>query len=102
MHALWTFWLNYFGASLKGNGPEALVQTVVYGLIAIAVIPVVRHFLHRELTKAHAELHAKLDALVHHHEEHARKLDLLLAQKTPVARKVAKPVAKTVRKTTKS
>ena len=57
-------WFNYFWASLKGNGPEALIQTVVYGLIAMAIWPPARKAIER-FAKRHAEeLHAKLD----HHE----------------------------------
>lgn len=61
MHELNYLWVGYFWASLKGNGPEALVQTIVYGAIAVAIWPPARRAIER-FTKRHAEeLHAKLD-----------------------------------------
>ena len=41
--------------SLKGNGPEALVQTLVYGIIAMVLIPPVRRWWGNEFAKVHAE-----------------------------------------------
>jgi len=61
-------WIDYFWASLKGNGPEALVQTVVYGAVAALFIPAVRRFEKR----LHAKLdlvHAKLDHVIEHHPD---------------------------------
>ena len=65
MHALWTFWLNYFWASLKGNGPEAIIQTIVYAGIAYAVYPPFRKWLMHET----GELHAKMDHIIRHHPD---------------------------------
>lgn len=62
MHELWYIWIDYFWASLKGNGPEALIQTVVYGGIALAVYPPLRRWARRETT----HLHAKLDHVIKH------------------------------------
>jgi hypothetical protein len=69
-------WFSYFWPSLQGNGPEALVQTVVYGAIALIFIPPVRRWMarHVESIKAHVSaehqrLHDRLDehqALLHH------------------------------------
>ena len=73
-------WINYFWASDKGNGPEALQQTVIYATIAVLLVPPIRHALERfakrhvESIKAHAEaenakIHEKIDAshkLMHH------------------------------------
>lgn len=55
-------WFGYFWPSLEGNGPEALVQTVVYGIIAYLFIPVVRKFVNSHMTS----LHRKLDHIVKH------------------------------------
>ena len=63
---LHNLWFNYFWSSLKGNGPEALVQTVLYGLIALAVVPPFRHWFERHVKS----IHDKLDA---HHEEVLRQ-----------------------------
>jgi hypothetical protein len=67
----WT-WFHYFVPSLWGNGPEAAVQTVVYSLAAVLLIPPVRRWAarHVENLKDHITgetkaLHQKLD----HHEE---------------------------------
>lgn len=59
---MYTLWFGYFWPSLKGNGPEALVQTVVYAAAAVLLIPRVRRFLTRHIV---TPLHAKLDA---HHQ----------------------------------
>jgi hypothetical protein len=75
-------WFNYFWASIKGNGPEALVQTIVYGIIAILFVPPIRRWFKAEYDKVHAkidlghkELHAKLDhnaRLAQHIIEHTK------------------------------
>lgn len=56
-------WYGYFVPSLWGNGPEAIFQTVLYGLIALAVVPPFRHWFERHIKS----IHEKLD---HQHEEH--------------------------------
>ena len=65
MHFLWYVWIDYFWASLKGNGPEALVQTVLYGAVAVALYPPLRRWANRE--KEH--LHAKIDHVIKHHPD---------------------------------
>lgn len=61
---LYHFWYGYLVPSLWGNGPEALAQTIVYGLIAIAVIPPLRKRAEAFAKRHMGDLHAKLD----HHE----------------------------------
>ena len=66
-------WIDYFWSSLKGNGPEALLKSVVYAGIAMAVYPPLRKWAQREtghihaklagITHSHTAIHAKLDAL---------------------------------------
>jgi hypothetical protein len=77
---LHTLWFGYFWPSDKGNGPEALTQTVIYATIAVLLVPPIRHALERfakrhvASLKAHAEaenakIHEKIDAghqLMHH------------------------------------
>lgn len=58
-------WFGYFWPSLKGNGPEALVQTVAYAAIAYAVYPPFRHWADCEL----AHVHAKMDHIIKHHPD---------------------------------
>ena len=69
MNWLHELWFGYFWPSLQGNGPEALVQTVVYGAIALILIPPIRRAIERfakrhvDSIKAHAEnLHAETRA----------------------------------------
>ena len=69
MHTLWYIWIDYFWASLKGNGPEALVQTATYAAIVIAVYPPLRKWLTREEREAAAELHRKMDHIIFHHPD---------------------------------
>jgi hypothetical protein len=62
------FWILYFGylwPSLKGNGPEAIAQTILYGLIALAVYPPLRVIAKREAE----HLHAKMDHIIKHHPD---------------------------------
>ena len=68
-HWLSSLWFNYSWPSDKGNGPEALQQTIIYFLIAALFIPVVRRFIQREFHKAHADIHAKLDHIIKHHPD---------------------------------
>jgi len=77
MNWLHNLWYGYFWPSLQGNGPEALVQTVVYGAIAIIFIPPVRrwftshfHGLRDHITAEHAKIHDRLD------RSHERQDDL--------------------------
>ena len=58
-------WFGYFWPSLQGNGPEALIQTVVYGAIAVLFVPPVRHWFERE----HDKIHAKMDHIIFHHPD---------------------------------
>ena len=65
MNWLYTLWYGYVWPSLKGNGPEAVVQTVVYGVLAIILIPPVRRFAKAEFEK----VHAKMDHIIKHHPD---------------------------------
>ena len=65
-------WFGYFWPSLKGNGPEAIAQTVVYGVIGYAVYPPFRNWVNRRfssLHEKHDDLHAKIDHIITHHPE---------------------------------
>jgi hypothetical protein len=80
MNWAYNVWYGYTVPSLYGNGPEALVQTIVYGLIALIFVPPIRKWfgreyqkIHAKIDKGHAELHEKLDHnralaehLIHH------------------------------------
>jgi len=68
-HLLWYIWIDYFWASLKGNGPEAILQTAAYAAIAVAVYPPLRKFIQREAHSGEALLHEKLDHLIKHHPD---------------------------------
>jgi hypothetical protein len=57
----WT-WFHYFVPSLWGNGPEAVVQTVLYSVAAVVFIPPIRHWFAGHIKS----IHDKLDG---HHEE---------------------------------
>jgi len=98
MHEVSYIWINYFWSSLKGNGPEAIVQTVVYALAAVLFIPPVRHFFKRHFESVHEKLEAHhlqlLAQAEQHHKEHLEALRAL-APKT-VAKKPAKKVVKKV------
>ena len=74
MHEIAYLWIEYFWSSLKGNGPEALVQTAAYGVIAAVLIPAVRHFLHREFDKVKAHVSGE-NALIHAKMDHCERSD---------------------------
>jgi hypothetical protein len=61
MHFLNYIWINYFWSSDKGNGPEGLQQTALYGAIALLFVPVVRRWI--------KHVHAKLDHIIQHHPD---------------------------------
>ena len=69
MHVLYTLWFGYVWPSLKGNGPEALVQTVAYAAVAVAVYPPLRKWATKEERAMRAELHSKVDHIIKHHPD---------------------------------
>jgi hypothetical protein len=71
MTSLYHLWFSYFVPSFWGNGPEAIAQTVLYGLIALAVIPPFRHWFERHIKS----LHEKLDIAHEKGDEMTKKMD---------------------------
>lgn len=67
---LYTLWFGYVWPSLKGNGPEAVVQTIVYGAIAMAVYPPLRKWSRAEITKVHHKLDGHHRELLKQAERH--------------------------------
>lgn len=65
MHEITYLWIDYFWSSLKSNGPEALVQTVVYTGIAFAIYPPFRKWLKHESNL----MHQKLDHVIKWHPD---------------------------------
>ena len=51
MHIFWTLWYGYNWPSLKGNGPEAIDQTIVYAAIGLMLYPPLRKWSRRELKR---------------------------------------------------
>ena len=87
MNWLHTLWFGYFWPSLQGNGPEALVQTIVYGLIALIFIPPVRRWMGRHIQSVkdhvsaeHAKIHERLDHSKMRHEQILQSMDELHAK----------------------
>jgi hypothetical protein len=75
----WTLYYGYLWPSLKGNGPEAIAQTVLYGAIAVLVVPAARAFITRHV----GDLHDKLDHIILHHPDIPDYVDK--RNQTPVA-----------------
>lgn len=73
---LHNLWFNYFWSSDKGNGPEAIQQTVLYGVIAAVLVPAVRHFIKREFGKLHKKIEEGHDEIHAHMHDLADKLGL--------------------------
>lgn len=73
-----TLWFGYTWPSLKGNGPEAIIQTVAYAVIAVAVWPVARRFARREMAKVHERVDAHRDELLAELAETRRALHHLI------------------------
>lgn len=70
MHWLHQIWFGYFVPSLWGNGPEALVQTAVYGSIAYLCVPPVRRWVNGHVHALHMRaLHVE-DAVRNAHNDH--------------------------------
>jgi hypothetical protein len=62
-------WFNYSWSSDKGNGPEAIQQTIVYAAAAALLVPLVRKFIAREFAKVHHSIHihgTEITAHLHH------------------------------------
>jgi hypothetical protein len=71
-HWLWSLWFGYVYPSLKGNGPEAICQTIVYGIIALIVVPPFRRFIKHEAEKLHSKLDHSIrigEHIVKHHPD---------------------------------
>jgi hypothetical protein len=69
LHWLSVLNFGYLWPSLKGNGPEALAQTVVYGTLALYFVPKVRAWVNRHVDGLHAKLdvaHKKMDHIIKH------------------------------------
>ena len=65
-------WIDYFWSSLKGNGPEALVQTVIYAALAFMFIPPLRHWFERHIKALHEkfdESHRMMRHIIKHHPD---------------------------------
>jgi hypothetical protein len=55
-HWLYSLYFGYVWPSLKGNGPEALVQTVLYAAIAYLFYPPFRAWIRGHVSALHAKL----------------------------------------------
>ena len=71
-HWLYVLWFGYAWSSDKGNGPEALQQTILYGAIALLFVPIVRKAIKRWSEKLHEKLDHNAVLLKHiikHHPD---------------------------------
>lgn len=76
-HWLPALWFDYAWPSDKGNGPEALQQTIVYAAVAAVLVPAVRHFVAREFGKVHHKIdHVHATMVTHHDERKAEMAEL--------------------------
>ena len=65
-------WFAYFWPSLKGNGPEALVQTVVYAVVGYLFYPPFHNWINNWFAGVHEKtdlLHDKLDHIIENHPD---------------------------------
>jgi len=72
-HWVSNLWFNYAWSSDKGNGPEAIQQTIVYAVAATLLIPPIRHAMERFAERHVAALKAHMTAeadVVHNHLHH--------------------------------
>lgn len=76
VHEFWSLWFNYFWPSLKGNGPEALVQTVAYAAVGVVLLPVFRKVLREEAERAHKLAVGELNEA----EDDLRKVEAVLVR----------------------
>jgi hypothetical protein len=82
---LHTLWFGYAWPSDKGNGPEAIMELIVVGIVTAILVPPIRDWfkaeydkVHAKIDKGHADLHAKLDGLHDSHSELHSKLDAII------------------------
>ena len=76
-HWLSNLWFNYGWSSDKGNGPEAIQQTILYALAAVLLIPWVRRALARRLKKVEEAVKSVHDTIHLHHIEASTQRDEL-------------------------
>jgi hypothetical protein len=70
-------WFGYGWLSDKGNGPEAIQQTILYAAIAVILVPAVRRFLRLEFAKVHTKIeqgHAEITERLHRSEKLAHHI----------------------------
>ena len=65
MHWLWVLWFGYTWPSLKGNGPEAAAQTIIYAAAAYLLLPPIRTYIDSHVKS----IHAKMDHIIKHHPD---------------------------------
>jgi hypothetical protein len=73
----WT-WFHYFVPSLWGNGPEAVVQTVVYGIAAVLILPPTRHWMQRHVDSIKEHMSGETKALHEKMDEAHQKIDHII------------------------
>jgi UPF0716 family protein affecting phage T7 exclusion len=69
MNWLYIYWFNYEWPSDKGNGPEAITEIIVVGIITALLVPPVRrwflrgfHSIKAHITKEHAAAKEHMEA----------------------------------------
>jgi hypothetical protein len=70
VHWFSNLWYNYFWSSDKGNGPEAIQQTVLYAALAVTFVPVVRHWFEGHMKALHEKFTEHERMLKHIIENH--------------------------------
>lgn len=68
-HFLHHLWFTYGWPSDRGNGPEAIQELAVGALLGAVLWPPLRRRIHRAMAHNTAELHRKLDHIIHHHPD---------------------------------
>jgi hypothetical protein len=91
-HWLPALWFNYSWPSDKGNGPEALQQTIAYAIIAAVFIPAVRHFIAREFDKVHKKIDHVHATMEQNHQQRKTADDELHAHLHHLGRHMGAPI----------
>jgi len=68
-HWLGSLWFGYAWPSVKGNGPEAALQTILYAAFAVAIIPPVRRAFLKHIHSVERRIAVAHEAEQAHHEE---------------------------------
>lgn len=56
IHEISYQWFAYWWPSIRSNGPEAITQVIIGGVVAVALWPMARKFARNEMKRVHSDI----------------------------------------------